>query len=302
MSGEHSLDFSTLGYLRVAAVAPVVEIGQPLANLQHIRSCLAPLATQQVSVAVFPELCLSGYSAEDLFFTEPLLRGCVEALHALCADNPLPLLLVGCPWQLADGRLLNCAVAISGGRVLGMVPKSVQPNYGEFYDLRWFVPGANINEVIQHPDLGQFALRVDQLFELGGTRLGIEICEDLWAPQPPGVQAALAGADIVANLSASNELIAKVDYRRDLVRMASAKNICGYVYAGASATESSKDVVYGGHCMIYESGQQLAESDRFSLQGTQIVADLDIHRLRHDRAQNISFASSPRPTPYRCQT
>ncbi len=294
-------NYHNLGYFRVAAVSPAVHVADPGGNLQSIAAMLPGLQQAGVSLAVFPELCLSGYSAEDLFFSDSLLQGCKDALLELARQNPLPLLLVGSPWRLADGRLLNCAAVISGGRVLGMVPKSVHPNYGEFYDQRWFVRGGDINEVIVDPQLGDFAIRTDQLFRMHDATVGIEICEDLWAPQAPSTTACLAGANVVANLSASNELIAKADYRRDLVRMASAKNICAYIYAGAGSTESTKDVVYGGHCMVYENGQQLAESKRFSLTDVKLLADVDLGKLQHDRAQNMTYAGTQRPPAFRVQ-
>lgn len=294
-----SKDFSAHGFLRVAAVTPEVSIGDPLTNACRISSHLQTLAQQQVAIAVFPELCLSGYSAEDLFFTDKLLTDCRQALTQLTRQNPLPLCAVGLPWRLPDGRLLNCAALLSGDKVLGMVPKSVHPNYGEFYDQRWFVSGAAINETAVTEDLGNFHIRCDQLFELGEHLIGVEICEDLWAPINPGTTAALAGATVVLNLSASNELISKAEYRRDLVRMQSAKNLCGYVYASAGVSESSKDVVFGGHRMIAEAGLLIAESARFEPKGGMLVADLDSQWLQHDRSQNTTFAQAQRPTAFR---
>ena len=294
-----SKDFSAHGFLRVAAVTPEVSIGDPLTNVRAMLSQINQLTEQQIAVAVFPELGLSGYSAEDLFFTDKLLADCRLALATLAHQSTLPLCAVGLPWRLPDGRLLNCAALLGGGKVLGMVPKSVQPNYGEFYDQRWFVSGADINETAVTEDLGSFHIRCDQLFQLDDHLLGVEICEDLWAPINPGTSAALAGANVVLNLSASNELISKADYRRDLVCMTSAKNLCGYVYASAGISESTKDVVFGGHQMIAEAGVLLAESKRFAAEGSYLVADLDTQWLQHDRSQNTTFAQAPRPTPYR---
>ncbi|NKC00797.1 MAG: NAD(+) synthase [Pseudomonadales bacterium] len=290
------------GFVRVASFSTDVQIAQPAANAVAILKLAAELQSQGVSVAVAPELCLSGYSAEDLFFSETLLTDTRAGLATLAAQNPLPLLVVGAPWQLRDGRLLNCAVAIGDGRVLGMVPKSVHPNYGEFYDLRWFTPGAQINETIIDSELGQFQCRCDQLFRFGECSVGIEVCEDLWAPVPPSTNAALAGANLILNPSASNELIAKADYRRDLVRMASARNLCAYAYASAGPTESTKDVVFGGHCLIAENGHLLAESERFNLDGQTVIAEIDLHTLQHDRRQNSSFSNADRAHHYRMTT
>ena len=298
----HQPDFNQHGFLRVAAATPVVSIADPAANAEAILKQLQDLAGQQVAVAVFPELGLSSYSAEDLFFSENLLSDCRQALALLAQHSPLPFCAIGTPWRLADGRLLNCAALLGNGRVLGMVPKSVQPNYGEFYDQRWFVSGQGINETEVTEDLGSFQIRRDQLFNVGGHLVGIEICEDLWAPINPGSLAALAGAQVILNLSASNELISKVDYRRELVRMTSAKNLCGYVYASAGANESSKDLVFGGHRMIAEAGQLIADGERFSLQAATLIAEIDTQWLQHDRAQNTTFAQAERPSAYRIVT
>jgi NAD+ synthase (glutamine-hydrolysing) len=294
-----TIDFSNLGFVRIGACSPTVTIADPMANAHAIAEIASDCARDNVSIALFPELCITGYSAEDLFFSDALANNTIAALEELCNTVKLPMLVVGAPWRLADGRLLNCAVVIAQGAIKGLVPKSMHPNYGEFYDLRWFAGGADINETILHPQLGQFPIRVDQLFALGEHRIGIEICEDLWAPIAPSSSASLAGASIILNLSASNELIAKADYRRDLVRMASATNLCAYAYASAGPTESTKDVVYGGHCMVAELGQMLAESERFNLQSQFITADIDTTRLRHDRSQNITYGQAPRPSSYR---
>ena len=169
--------------------------------------------------------------------------------------------MVGVPWQLEDGRLLNCAAVLTSARLLGLVPKIAHPNYSEFYDQRWFASGEGIHigggdEVLIDPR---------QLFRTEQFTFGIEICEDLWSPEPPGIRHSLAGADLVLNLSASNELVAKADYRRSLVTNASARGICGYLYASAGPTESSKDILFGGHLMAAENGVLLAENDRFEL-------------------------------------
>lgn len=290
------MNFSDFGYLRVAACSTAISIANPEHNARSILDTARALADEGVSLAVFPELCLSGYSAEDLFFSDTLLTESRTALARLVSANPLPGLAVGLPWRLADGRLLNCAAMISGNRLLGMVPKVTHPNHGEFYDLRWFVSGRQVNETLITDDLGQFQLRTDQLFHIGDALVGMEICEDLWSPEPPSAAACLAGAEIMLNLSASNELIAKADYRRDLVRMNSASNLCAYAYASAGAGESTKDVVYGGHCLVAENGQVLSESERFSRSTAYTVADVDLHWLRHDRRVNTSFAGHPRPT------
>jgi NAD+ synthase (glutamine-hydrolysing) len=208
-------------------------------------------------------------------------------------------LVVGAPWLLPDGRLLNCAFVAARGRLLGAVPKSAPPNYGEFYEKRWFVSGADVELMLDDPHFGVFYLATNQLFEIAGTRFAIEICEDMWAPDPIGNRHALAGADLILNPSASTELIGKADYRRDLVRMTSGQRISAYLFASCGPTESTKDVVFGGHLIAAEAGQLLAESERFELPVQRLIVDFDRDRLRHDRAFNNTFASARRPRDYR---
>ena len=287
-------NFSDLGFLRVAACSPQVSIGNPTANAKQMANAVEKLEAQGVTVGVFPELSLTGYSAEDLFFSETLIQETITSLSLLAKTSQLPLLVVGTPWRLRDGRLLNCAAVISDHRILGMVPKSAHPNHGEFYDLRWFSDGSQVNETITANTLGSFQIRTDQLFEVESCTLGIELCEDLWAPVNPSTAACLAGANLIANPSASTELITKADYRRRLVELTSAKNLCGYIYCGAGPTESSKDVVFGGHCLISECGLNLAESQRFQFTEETIMTEIDLDKIRHDRAQNKTFANSRR--------
>ena len=294
-----SPNFAELGFVKAAALSTEISIGDPQHNADRLLAATRKAVDTGASIVVCGELCITGYSAEDLFFTDTLLATSKAALAHIAKHNCAPLLVVGCPWRLADGRLLNCAAVFGGSRLLGLVPKSVHPNYAEFYDLRWFAPGGEINETIIDAELGQFQVRVDQLFALDSHLVGVEICEDLWAPIAPSTNACLAGAHIMLNLSASNELIAKPEYRRELVRMTSAKNVCGYLYASAGASESSKDIVFGGHCMAAENGQLLGESERFNLRDDGITVTFDTARLQNDRSQNISFTQVPRPRPYR---
>lgn len=294
------MDLTRLGFLRTAAVAPEIAIANPEANAAAIGEVYAQLETEGVAVVLTPELSLTGYSCEDLFHSADLLQRSRKELGLLARKTKDSVLVVGAPWQLTDGRLLNCAFVCARGKVVGAVPKSAHPNYQEFYEQRWFTSGAAIQATIDD-DVGRFQIFRDQLFALGDARLGtktcfaIEICEDLWAPKPPSTDHALAGATVILNPSASTELIAKADYRRDLVRMQSASSICAYVYAGAGPSESTKDVVFGGHLLAAENGTILAESDRFNLDPTCLVVDLDWQRLNHERIGNTTFAQSTRP-------
>lgn len=295
-----SLDMGRLGYLRVAACAPEVALGDPERNAVRIEAAFRGLVANGAALVLFPELATTGYTCEDLFATEALLGGNRLALVTLArsTSGASAVLVVGAPWLLEDGRLLNCAFVCAGGRVIGAVPKSALPNHGEFYDGRWFVSGRGIDERVQDPDLGTFHVSAAQLFRLGAARFGIEVCEDLWAPDPTGNALALAGADLILNPSASNELVAKADYRRDLIRMASGQRICGYLYASSGASESTKDVVFGGHLIAAENGQMLSESSRFELGEHHLLTEIDWQKLRRDRAWNKTFAGTPRPVGF----
>ena len=286
-------DFSAFGYLRAAAVAPRVRIADPLANARQIVDHLERLADSGAAVALFPELSLTGYTAEDLFGNTGLLQEAWRGLALVCECNSPVVAVVGLPWASPDSRLFNCAAVVSGGCVVGLVPKTCIPNHGEFYEGRWFASGAGLDLEV-HSDLGAFRVGPNQLFQIGRHRFAVELCEDLWVPQPPGGAHSLAGAELLLNLSASNELVAKADYRRDLVRMASGTWLCGYLYAGAGASESTKDLVFGGHLLAAENGALLTESERFASGGAELLVEFDLDRLRHDRLRNQAFGTSPR--------
>ena len=289
------MNYSDFGLVKIAAAAPPVSIADPAANAQAILQAYAA-APHDAAIVLLPELSVTGYSAEDLFFADHLRRATQVALRRIADATDERVLVVGAPWWLRDGRLLNCAFACRAGRILGAVPKIALANYEEFYEKRWFASGEGL-AIDVDDELGRFPLGSRQIFTLGDTAFGIEICEDLWTPSAPSIALALGGAEIVLNLSASTELVAKADYRRDLVRMQSARAICAYVCAGAGPTESTKDVVFGGHLIAAENGQVLAESRRFDLRGTALCVEVDCQRLRHDRVRRNTFASSPCPTP-----
>lgn len=250
------------------------------------------------SLVAFPELCISGYTCEDLFFNQDMNQQCEQAIAQIASVTGQQIVVVGAPCRIADGRLVNAAFICQNGRVIGAVPKISNPNYGEFYDKRWFVSGDGIDVLVESARLGSFRLCSNQLFAIGESCFGVEICEDLWHPIPPSSSHVLAGAELIVNLSASDELVAKADYRRDLVRMASAQGVCSYLYVGAGPTESTKDIVFGGHIIIAENGTLLGESDRFDFAGSSLVAEFDWQKLRHDRTRNSTFAASSRPTNY----
>lgn len=293
-------DLRRFGYFRAMAAAPVLRPADPQGNVQPLLALVERARSRAASVLLLPELALTGFTCEDLFFSRGLQQATRSALARLVAATAdgAPTVVVGAPLAVADGRLFNVALVIADGRICGAVPKSHLPNYGEFYDRRWFVDGDGVDLDIEDPLLGHFRLAARQLFRVGDARLALEVCEDLWAPDPPGSRHALAGADLILNPSASNELVAKADYRRDLVRMSSAQRLAGYLYASAGAHESSKDLVFGGHLLAAENGVVLAESDRFSLTGSELLVDFDLEQLRHERQRNSTFRAAARGQPY----
>jgi NAD+ synthase (glutamine-hydrolysing) len=284
------------GFARVALAAPLVRIGDPMANAAATLDLMQQAAKKNAVVAVFPELGLSAYSCEDLFHQQALLKASEEALAWLLArSRNLPLAaFVGLP-VVADGLLYNCAALLCQGRLLGVVPKTYLPNYREFYELRQFTPAPNVSREIELA--GQrtfFGALIFKLKEEPRLRLFAEICEDLWVPVPPSSMAALAGATVIANLSASNVVIGKHQYRRDLAANQSARCIAAYLYSAAGAGESTTDVAWDGHAMAFENGSLLAESQRFATRAQLTFADIDLERLEADRMRQNSFGESAR--------
>ncbi|MBI3407523.1 MAG: NAD(+) synthase [Planctomycetes bacterium] len=283
------------GFVRVAAAVPQLRVGDCRANLRHMSDVLAEAHHQNAAVAVFPELGLTGYTCGDLFHQTALQRGALHAVDTLLQQSERTfrgLTAVGLP-LLVDDQLYNCAAVLQRGRLLGVIPKSYLPNYKEFYDARWFAPGfrcrnQNLNLLGQSVPFG-----VDLLFDAGATMpglvVGVEICEDLWTPLPPSSFQALAGATVLLNLSASNEVIGKAAYRRQLVIGQSGRCVAGYVYVSAGVHESTTDLVFGGHALIAENGTLLAETPRFDRADVLLAQDLDIDRLVNDRIKTNSF-------------
>jgi NAD+ synthase (glutamine-hydrolysing) len=291
------MDFADFGFVRVAAIQTPVRIADPAANTAAILEAARRAAGKGAAVALFPELSLSGYTCEDLFQSRDLLAAVRKGLADLARETAsLPLTLIaGAPFQAPDGRLYDAAFVFHGGRIRGAVPKIHLPNYGEFYERRWFSSGAGVDLQISDERLGEFRLSPRQLFETGRMTFAIEICEDLWAPAPPSGDHALAGAQVLFNLSASNDWISKADYRRQLVQQQSGRLNAAYVYISCGPSESTKDVVFGGHAIIAENGSILAESPRFAFEGAMTTADLDLDRIDHDRSRNMTFGNSPSP-------
>lgn len=282
------------GFVRVAAVSPELVLGDPAANAKIIITEAQKLAREGCRVIVFPELCLTGYSCGDLFHTNTLREQSLSALSTLAdeLEGCEALVVVGLP-LLINGRLYNVAAVVSGGEVLGFVPKSYLPTSAEFYERRWFSPAHTLRE--QEIGLNanyEVPIGTDLLFQITsvpGCIVGVEICEDLWTVNPPSGRLALAGATILVNPSASTELLGKAPYRRNLVAQQSGRCLAAYVYAGAGAGESTTDVLFAGHSLIAENGSVLAETERFAFETRIAVADIDVQNLQHERIRSAVF-------------
>jgi NAD+ synthase (glutamine-hydrolysing) len=298
-----TIDPRPYGFVRVAAATPELHLADPDANLAEI-CCLAQRAAEQsCSLVVFPELCLTGYSCGDLFFQEVLQRRVIEVLLALekwSATTEIAV-VIGLPLAVS-GRLFNCAALISGGTIHGLVPKTHLPNTGEFYEQRWFSSARDANFSTVTLNGVEIPFGTDLLFCAADDPqklIGIELCEDLWAVQPPSGNQALAGASLLLNLSASPEILGKYEYRRNLVASQSARCLAAYVYAGSGPGESTTDLVFPGHSLIAENGQVFAETERFSFASQLAIADVDLARLQSERQRNRPFASSAPDQPSR---
>ena len=283
------------GFLRVGAASPRVRLADPEGNVTEMLRLAAEAQERGVQVLLFPELCLTGYTASDLFFSLSTLVGGVEgALERLLRETAKsPMVLVAGMPLAHEGRLFNTAAVMQSGKVLGLVPKSYLPNYKEYYEERWFSPARDaMSDAARF--LGETVpFGADLLFAQEsepGVTLGVEICEDLWAAVPPSSFHAIAGATVILNPSASNELVAKAEYRRELVKVQSGRTIAAYVYANAGVHESTTDVVFGGQLLVAENGVLLAEGERFKREGDLLVTDVDTERLLVERARQTSFA------------
>lgn len=279
------------GFIKVAAVTPKIRVADPEYNRKKIMEKIEEAEKERAVVVVFPELCITGYTCGDLFFQEPLLEEAQEVLIQIAKDTAGKNMLVFVGLPIAyRGKLYNVAAALSNGVILGLVPKQCIPAYNEFYETRYFAEGMKesvdviLNDNIRVLMGGHLLFCPDSMPEL---KIGAEICEDIWSPQPPSISHALAGANLIVNLSASNELTGKDRYRKNLVEGQSARLICGYVYASAGDGESTQDVVYSAHNMIAENGIMLAEAERF--QNQSIYAELDIQKLGGQRRRMTTF-------------
>lgn len=280
------------GFVRVAACSPKIVVADCVKNAEAIVCSIKNAADNGVEILAFPELSISGYTCGDLFLQETLLQGTLAGLKMVCeaAFGIKMLIFVGAALRCA-GKLYNCAVAVYNGDILGVIPKTNIPNYSEFYEKRYFCSEAEKQEIElwgrSYPFGKELLFRCESYPALG---VGAEICEDLWVPQPPSVKHALAGATLVVNLSASDEVIGKAEFRRQLVLAQSAKLLCGYVYADAGQGESSTDMVFAGHSLIAENASLLAQSSLF--EPKMILAEIDIERLLYERMRTNTFPNT----------
>ena len=287
------------GFVKIAAATPDLRVADCAYNASEIIKQAKQAAAKGAHLIVFPELCLTGYTCGDLFLQQTLLDGALAALETVCRETAglNAAVVVGLPF-MQQGKLFNVAAVLCGGRVEGLVPKQFIPNYSEFYEQRHFVSGAGVPfQTVSL--LGQDTLfaggepLVFQCADMPEFTLGVEICEDLWVANPPSTRLAQAGATVIVNLSASDEIIGKASYRRDLVRQQSARLLCAYLYADAGFGESTQDLVFAGHDLIAENGALLAESRLFD-RGV-IYADIDVQRLTHERRRMNTFTVEHSP-------
>jgi NAD+ synthase (glutamine-hydrolysing) len=281
------------GFVRVAVCVPHLRVADPVYNSERTLALATKVSEMNAAVALFPELGISAYSNDDLFHQDALLEATLDGISKIVAasEHLTPILLIGAPLRF-EQRLFNCAVVIYQGKVLGVVPKSYLPNYREFYEKRQFSAARNAlaSEVEFLGERVPFGN--DLLFNASNVAdftLHVEICEDVWTPIPPSSFAALAGATVLANLSASNITVGKADYRRNLCASQSGKCISAYLYSAAGPGESTTDLAWDGHAMIYENSSLLVESERFAAEEQVIAADVDLERLVQDRMRSSSF-------------
>lgn len=291
---------TNFGYVRVAAAVPMMKVADCVYNATEIKKQITEALEEGVEVICFPELSITGYTCADLFFTQQLQKNALSALEEVCAfTRNLPIIvLVGAPLKV-DNNLYNCAFVMTDGEVVGVVPKINLPNTGEFYEKRWFSSGRdilenNVNSI--RPRIPTIELwgndvpfGIDLLFATKDYSFGIEICEDLWSPLPASTQLAIQGAEIIFNLSSSNCVTGKHKFRQRMITQQSARVHCGYVYTSSGIGESTTDIVFSGSTYIAENGDMLEIGDRFQLESSMIISEIDVERLRIDRQRNTNF-------------
>ena len=285
------------GFINVAAAIPAVRVADCDFNTAEMVRMMVEADRQDVEILVFPELSVTGYTCQDLFRQNVLIQSAEESVMRLIEESMSLdiIVIVGVPVVVGD-LLLNCAAIIQHGVLLALIPKTYLPNYSEFYEKRWFASSQDLEakEIVFASHHIIVSPEPTLIRTCNGILFGVEICEDVWAPDPPSNYLALAGADLIFNLSASDELIGKHEYLKSLLAQQSARTITGYVYSGCGFGESTQDVVYGGNAMIFENGELLEEAERFSLEPQMKVAQIDVERLRNERRSNSTYVNAQR--------
>ena len=285
------------GFIKVAAAIPAVRVADCDFNTTEMARIMSEADKRDVRVLVFPELSVTGYTCQDLFRQNILITAAEKSVVSLLNSSMHVdvIAIIGVPVVVGD-LLLNCAAVIQKGVLLALIPKTYLPNYSEFYEKRWFASSQDLEakEIVFAGQRIVVSPKPTLIRTHDGILFGVEICEDVWAPDPPSNYLALAGADLIFNLSASDELIGKHDYLKGLLAQQSARTITGYVYSGSGFGESTQDVVYGGNAMIFENGQLLEEAERFSLEPQLKIAQIDVERLRNERRSNSTYVNAQR--------
>ena len=291
-----------LGFVRVAAAVPSLKVADCEFNTQVIKQQISEAIEEGVEVICFPELSVTGYTCADLFFTQQLQQNALDGLEDVCdytRGKPI-IVLVGAPLKV-DNNLFNCAFVMTDGEVIGVVPKINLPNTGEFYEKRWFTSGRAVREANGTPRIpmvelwcGDVPFGVDLLFMTRDYCFGVELCEDLWSPLPPSTQLAIQGAELIFNLSSSNCILGKHDFRRQMLAQQSSRVHCGYIYTSSGVGESTTDLVFSGSTYIAENGEILEVGERFLRESNMVITEIDIERLRTDRQRNTNFTKDQR--------
>lgn len=290
-------------YIKASAACPKTNVADINFNIENIKKCICDAEAQHSKIIVFPELCITSYTCGDLFEQDILIKKSIEAIKELTNYilNRDILVIVGAP-LLYNYCLYNCAYVLFKGNILGIVPKNYIPNYSEFYEKRWFTEGFNLkNKVVDFDFQKNIPFGCNLIFKCGDLKLGIEICEDLWVTIPPSSYLSLLGANVIVNPSASNEIVSKSDYRRNLVANQSARCMCAYLYASSGVLESSTDLVFSGHLIIAENGAILKENERFQRDNEVMTSVIDMEKLTSERLKNISFRDSIKLCPFEAQ-
>lgn len=285
-----------MDFIKIASACPITRVSDVEYNVENILKCIDEAVNNEAKMIVFPELAITSYTCADLFLQHTLLTRSDKAIENILkeTENKDILIAVGAP-LLENNTLYNSAYILFKGKVLGIVPKSYIPNYSEFYEKRWFTEGVNVQS--RNIDLSfqeEVPFGTDLIFSCGNVKFGFEICEDLWVTIPPSSNLSLMGANIIGNLSASNELVSKADYRRSLIANQSARCMCAYAYASAGVHESTTDLLFSGHLLIGENGSILKENERFNRDNEVIYSIVDVFKLNAERMKNLSFRDSSR--------